>query len=215
MVRGLRSDRRRQVPQFRGHVGRLRHADHHLTLIAVVDDRHELRNFHRPRQLVVAKARVEHHAHLAVHHAAFVKGHAHGLDHAAVDLAFERDAVEGQPAVLHVAHFDDAHLAGLDVDFDLGERDAVDAASRQPRLPLPARREPARWKRGAGLFPRQRFAVAGDLSFVEEQCIGLRAEERGDALGHFHPRVVGGVFDRRRQRGGGGRAAGGVGVAVG
>src|SRR5438105_7690831 len=119
------------------HVGRLRHADHHLALIAVVDDRHELRNFHRPRQLVVAEARIEHDAHLAVHHAALEEGHAHRLDHAAVDLAFERDAVERQPAVLHMAHFDDANFAGLDVDFDLGERDAVDAASRQPRLPLP------------------------------------------------------------------------------
>src|SRR5438876_4672140 len=34
------------------HVGRLRHADHHLPLVAVVDDRHKLRHLQCPRKLI-------------------------------------------------------------------------------------------------------------------------------------------------------------------
>src|SRR5918993_152563 len=197
----------------RGDDGRLADADDGLALVLVVDERHQLRHLQRAGQLVIAEAGVELHAELRVHHATLVERHAERLNHAAVDLALQREPVERQAHVLHVNHLDGPHVPGLDIALDLGEADAVDAARRQARLPLAARRDARRRQRRASLLPRERLAAAAHSPALELDLFGLRAaEQRRDLLGPGEPRLVRRVLDRRRERSRRGRAARRVGL---
>src|SRR5205085_2185009 len=107
-----------------------------LARVLVVNERDEFGNLKRAGQLVVAEAGVELNAELRVHHAALVECHAERLNHAAVYLALDGEAVEREAHVLHVNHLDRARVPRLHVNLDLGEADAVYAARLQVRLPL-------------------------------------------------------------------------------
>src|ERR1051325_2869432 len=92
--------------------------DHRLAFVFIIDERHHLGHLQTSRQLVIAQARIEHHAEMRIHHAPFPQRHPERLNHAAIDLALHRQTIQRQAAVLDMDHLDRLDVSGLDVDFN-------------------------------------------------------------------------------------------------
>src|SRR5205085_46493 len=78
--------------------------------------------------LVLVQVWVDHHAGVAVEDAVLVKGIADALDHAAVDLAFERQRVDRPATIVDGDDALDLDHAGLRIDGHLRELHAARAA---------------------------------------------------------------------------------------
>ena len=88
----------------------------------------DLRHVGDAGQFVGFKIRIQHHAGQIVHHALLIKRVAHAHDDAAVDLAFERERVNDEAAIVDGDDLLHRDQAGLRVHGHLGELHAVGRA---------------------------------------------------------------------------------------
>ena len=94
----------------------------------VDQDDFDVRHVGDAGQFVGFKIRVQHHAGQIVHHALLVKRVAHAHDDAAVDLAFERELVNDEAAIVDADDFFHRDQTGFGVHVDFGELHAVGRA---------------------------------------------------------------------------------------
>src|SRR4030095_13937238 len=117
----------------------------------------------RPRELVRVHVGVDLQAARAVEAPVLEEAVVDAADDAAVDLALAEEAVDDEATVGHGDGLHEPHVAGLDVDFDLGELRAADAlvAHALPLVLVRALGDRLLAEERAGLLPGEALRGGG------------------------------------------------------
>ena len=168
-----------------------------------------------PGNLVLLDVRVDHLACRPVEHSVFVKGVGNALDDAALHLAFGRQGVHDEAAVVDGHDLLDLDPAGLRVDFDLGKLSSRGEALPGVAMVLRSRGRGRHARLGqlrAGSFPGKRLrivALHGEDTASDLDCFRSHVPAVTQDLGDLLLGLPGRGADARRRGGRRRRAAGG------
>ena len=128
----------------------------------IENNRFNLRYLKSAGDFIVLKVRVHHPAGLRVHEAFFEQRLPEPHDNAAVNLAFCRQPVDGQPAILHGDNFQHLDDSRLRIHFNFSELRACHTALAEFFVPLSAFADSLHAKLPCRLCPGERLRPVGD-----------------------------------------------------